>query len=112
MRSDRSRATYVKAKDIEPGMVIRTRSINGAGADKTVLKVQRAADMIAEAQAAIGKIKSRPKLRAAVDDLYDALSAIEDEGREARMILYEGNRRSIPFGSQEELRYIGQRTVT
>lgn len=108
MRTGRSNATYVKAKDLEPGMVVATSGMNSNMTliERKVMSVRRAADVVTDKQAEVGKAKTRAKLRDVVDDLYDALRAIDNNGREARMVRFEGQTRAIPFMSQDELRYV------
>lgn len=111
------RVTSIKAKDLQPGMVVRVpahpvRHHEAARSELVIEAVERAADAVKSRQVAVAKAKSRPKLRAAVDDLVDVLDAIEYEGREARLVYFVGEMRPRHYASSDELQYLRQATAT
>ncbi len=79
--------------------------------EATVASIARAADLIEPARAAVAKAKTRKALAAAAHELIEVLDAIEDYGREAHRVRFEGEQRPRTYESSATFEWCGQRSV-
>ncbi len=104
----------VYVRDLKVGTVVilqPRRFANHAPREATVVSTARAADLIEPARAAVAKAKTRKALAAAASDLIDVLDSIENCGREAHHVRFEGESRPRIYESGCTLEWVGQRSM-
>lgn len=104
----------VKARELEPGMVISAvgGQVGGAGlqlsVERTVTAVGRSADKVEELRGLIAKTRGRAILKAYASAMVWALAALEYEGRESVFVELAEQSEPVTFAASDEVRYVGR----